>query len=60
MELWYRLSSVVDVLGVERLLARNQEIREVKYNKFINELSVFVNKELNDFWHSNALISGFA
>ena len=60
MELWDQLSSAMDLCGVERQLARNQEIWEAEYNKFANELSVFVNKELNDFQRSNALISGFA
>ena len=57
MELWHQLSSAMDLPRVERLLAKNQEIWETEYNKFINELSVFVNKELNDFQCSNALIS---
>ena len=52
MELWYRLSSAMDLPRVERQLARNQEIWEAEYNKFSNELSAFVNKELNDFWHN--------
>ena len=52
MELWHRLSSAMDLLGVERLLARNQEIWETEYNKFVNELSAFVNKELSEFWRS--------
>ena len=52
MELWHRLSSAMDLPGVERQLARNQEIWEAKYNKFVNELSVFVNKELSEFQHS--------
>ena len=49
MELWHRLSSKVDLPRVERQLARNQEIWEAKYNKFINELSGFMNKELSGF-----------
>ena len=60
MELWHRLSSAANVLGVECLLAKNQEICKAEYNKFVNELSVFANKELNDFQCSNALISRFA
>ena len=39
----------MDLLGLERLLAKNQEIWETEYNKFVNELSTFVNKELNEF-----------
>ena len=50
MELWHQLSSVVDELGVERLLARNQEIWKAECNKFVNELFVFMNKELSEFW----------
>ena len=46
------MSNAVDLPRVERLLARDQEIWEAEYNKFINELSVFVNKELSEFWHS--------
>ena len=49
MELWHQLSSAVYAFGVERQLAKNQEIWEAEYNKLINELSAFVNKELNDF-----------
>ena len=50
MGLWHRLSSAVDLPGVECLLAKDQEVWETEYNEFINELSDFVNKELNDFW----------
>ena len=42
----------MDLPRVERLLAKNQEIWETEYNKFVNELSAFVNKELNDFRHT--------
>ena len=42
----------MDFLGVERLFARNQEIWEIEYNKFVKELSAFMNKELKDFWHN--------
>ena len=52
MELWHRLCSAMDLPRVERLLARNQEIWKAEYNKFVNELSIFVNKELSEFWHS--------
>ena len=45
----HRLSSAMDLLRVERLLARNQGIWEAEYTKFVNELSVFVNKELSKF-----------
>ena len=34
---------------MERQLARSQELWEAQYNKFIAELSTFVNKEINDF-----------
>ena len=60
MELWHQLSNAADLLGVERQLTKNQEIWEAEYNKFVNELSVFVNKGLNDFQSSNALTSGSA
>ena len=56
MELWHRLSNGVDVLGVERLLAMNQEIWEAEHNKCVNELSVFVNKELSEFWRIIVLV----
>ena len=49
MELWPRLSSTLDLPEVEHLLARKQEIWEAEYNKFVNELSIFVNKELSEF-----------
>ena len=49
MELWHRLSNVADFPGVEHQLARAQEMWEIEYNKFIAELSTFVNKEINDF-----------
>ena len=52
MELWHRLSSAVDLPGVECLLATNQELWEAEYNKFVNELSIFVTKELNESQHS--------
>ena len=39
----------MDLPGVEHLLAKNHEIWEAKYNKFVHELSGFVNKELNEF-----------
>ena len=40
MELWYRLSSAMDLLSVDCLWARNQEIWEAECNKFVNELSI--------------------
>ena len=49
MELWHQLSCAVDLPRVECQLAKNQEIWEAKYNKFVNEFSVFVNKELSEF-----------
>ena len=52
MELWHRLSSAMDLPRVECLVAQNQEIWEAEYNKFVNELFVFVNEELSEFWRS--------
>ena len=49
MELWHRLSNATNLPGVERQLAKSQELWEAEYNKFIAELSTFVNKEINDF-----------
>ena len=49
MELWHRLSNVANLPGVERRLARTQEMWEAEYNKLIAELSNVVNKEINDF-----------
>ena len=49
MELWHRLNNVTDLPGVERQLARSQELWETEYNKFIAELSTFVTKELSEF-----------
>ena len=37
---------------MERQLARSGEFWETEYNKFIAELSAFVNKELSKFTHS--------
>ena len=55
--MWHQLSNAADVPGVERRLARTQEMWEAKYNKFIAELSSFVNKEINDFQHSIVVMS---
>ena len=52
MELWHRLSSVMDLPGMEQLLARNQQIWSSEYDKFVEKLTVFVNKEISDFRHS--------
>ena len=52
MELWYWLSNATDWSRVERRLARSQEMWESEYNKFIVELSTFVNKEISEFRHS--------
>ena len=52
MELWYWLSKAMGFPGLERLLAKNQEIWETEYNEFINELSTFVNKKFNQFQRS--------
>ena len=57
MELWHRLSNAVDVPGVERQLATTQEMWESECNKFIAELSGFVNKEINDFRCSIVVMS---
>ena len=42
----------MDLSEVEHLYARNQKFWETKYNKFINKLLAFVNKELSEFWRS--------
>ena len=55
--MWHWLSNAVDVLGVERQLATAQEMWESEYNKFIAELSNFVNKEIDDFRHSIVVMS---
>ena len=52
LELWHRLGNVADVVGVERQLAIAQETWESEYNKFIAELSSFVNKETSEFRQS--------
>ena len=57
MELWHRLSNAADFPGVERQLARTQEMWETEYSKFIAELSNFVNKEINDFRNSIMVMS---
>ena len=57
LELWHQLSNIADVPGVERQLATAQERRESDYNKFIAELSNFVNKEINDFRRSIVVMS---
>ena len=49
LELWHRLSNVVDVARVERRLATAQEKWESEYNKFIVELFSFINKEISEF-----------
>ena len=38
-------------------MAKTQEMWEVEYNKFIAELSNFVNKEIKDFWRSIVVMS---
>ena len=57
MELWHRLNNVADLPGVERQLVRSQELWEAEYNKFTDELSNFVNKEINDFRRSIVAMS---
>ena len=57
MELWHWLSNATDLPGVERQLARTQEMWEADYNKFISKLSAFVNKEINDFRCSIVVMS---
>ena len=49
MDLWDQLSNAADIPGVERQLATAQELWESEYNKFIAELSGFVNKEISGF-----------
>ena len=46
----------MDLPGVEHLLDKNQEIWESEYNKFVTELSIFVNKELSEFGCSIVLV----
>ena len=48
---------MADVAGVERRLAIAQETWESEYNKFITELSNFVNKEIDDFRRSIVVMS---
>ena len=55
--MWHRLSNGADVPRVERRLATAQETWESEYNKFIAELSNFVNKEINDFRCSIAVMT---
>ena len=57
LELWHRLSNATNVPGVEHRLATTQEMWESEYNKFIAELSNFVNKEINDFRRSIVVMS---
>ena len=57
LELWHRLSNVADAAGVERRLVIAQETWESEYNKFITELSNFVNKEIDDFRCSIVVMS---
>ena len=57
LELWHRLGNVADVAGVEHRLAIAQETWESEYNKFITELSNFVNKEIDDFRRSIVVMS---
>ena len=52
MEIWHRLSTAADLPGVESRLAGIQEIWESEYNKFVEELSTYVNKEINGFRRS--------
>ena len=57
MELQHRLSNVADMSGVERQLARRQELWDTEYNKFIAERTTFLNKEINDSRHSIVVMS---
>ena len=52
LELWHWLGNVANVAWVERQLAIAQETWESEYNKFIAELSSFVNKEISEFRQS--------
>ena len=58
MELWNRLSGALDLLGVERIMARNQNEMETEYNNFVRELSDFVNQEITQFGRRLTLIEG--
>ena len=49
MELWHWLSNTTNLPIVECRLARSQELWETEYNKFIAELSTFVNKDISKF-----------
>ena len=44
------------VLGWSANFLEAQEMWESEYNKFITELSTFVNKEISEFWHSVLLV----
>ena len=46
------MSNAAYVPGVERQLATEQKMWESEYNKFIAELSSFVNKEISEIWRS--------
>ena len=49
LELWCRLSHTVYMLGVQQLLAKNQEELQQEYADFVKELSDYVNKEIANF-----------
>ena len=55
--MWHRLSNAANVPGVERRLATAQKMWESEYNKFIAELSKFVNKEIDDFRRNIVVMS---
>ena len=57
IEIWHRLSIAADIPGVESRLTGIQEIWEAEYNKFTEELSNYVNKEINDFRRSIVVTS---
>ena len=49
MELWQRLGNTLDLLEVERQVAKNQQIMAHEYDQFVQELSDFVNQEFKQF-----------
>ena len=43
MELWHQLSHVVDLVGVQYLMAKNQDEVEQEYDEFVQQLSDYMN-----------------
>ena len=52
MELWHRLSSIVDFPEIRRQLDHQHEIWAADYDKLTTAQVAFVNKEINDFRRS--------